>query len=292
MFNSVAARNNWSLDMGKVWFITGAGRGIGAQIAKAALEGGDRVVVTGRSTAQLTETYAAYGSKVLALKLDASVQDDAAAAVAAAHASFGSIDVLVNNAGYGQLGLFEEVAPQDIERQFHTNVFGLMHVTRAVLPVMRKQRSGHIMNLASVGGFMGFDGASVYCAAKFAVEGFSESLALEVAPFGIHVTIVEPGFFRTDFLDKSSVRYGATKIADYEQVAGGSLTNYESYNHKQPGDPVKLGRVLVEVARLPEPPLHFVAGSDAVGFAKSAFERRSADVDAFSQLSVKTDGDF
>lgn len=278
--------------MSKVWFITGAGRGIGAQVAQAALEAGDRVVVTGRNVAQLQAAYAAYGEKVLALKLDASLEGDAIAAVEAAHARFGSIDVLVNNAGYGQLGLFEEVTPDDIERQFHTNVFGTMHVTRAVLPLMRRQRRGHIMNFASVGGFMGFDGASVYCAAKFAVEGFSESLALEVAPFGINVTIVEPGFFRTDFLDKSSVRYGAHKISDYEKVAGESLTNYESYNHKQPGDPVKLGQVLVEVANLQEPPLHFVAGSDAIQFARSTYDRRKSEVDAFAHLSVKTDGNF
>jgi NAD(P)-dependent dehydrogenase (short-subunit alcohol dehydrogenase family) len=278
--------------MSKVWFITGAGRGIGAHIAKAALEAGDRVVVTGRHVRQLQETYASYGARVLALKLDASVQADAVAAVAAAHEVFGSIDVLVNNAGYGQLGLFEEIAPEDVERQFQTNVFGLMHVTRAVLPVMRKQRSGHIMNLASVGGFMGFDGASVYCAAKFAVEGFSQSLALEVAPFGINVTIVEPGFFRTDFLDKSSVRYGVTKIADYEEAADGALTDYESYNHRQPGDPARLGKVLVEVAALRFPPMRFVAGSDAVRFARIAFDRRQSVVDAFAALSLKTDGDF
>jgi NAD(P)-dependent dehydrogenase (short-subunit alcohol dehydrogenase family) len=292
MFNGVAARNNLESDMRKVWFITGAGRGIGAQVATAALEAGDRVVVTGRNAAQLAQTYARYGDRVLALTLDASVQDDAVAAVAAAQEAFGAIDVLVNNAGYGQLGLFEEVAPEDVERQFHTNVFGTMHVTRAVLPVMRRQRRGHIMNLASVGGFMGFDGASVYCAAKFAVEGFSESLALEVAPFGIKVTIVEPGFFRTDFLDKSSVRYGMTRIADYQEVANETLTDYGSYNHKQPGDPVKLGRVLVELAALPVPPLRFVAGSDAVQFARVAFDRRQSVVDAFAALSVTTDGDF
>jgi NAD(P)-dependent dehydrogenase (short-subunit alcohol dehydrogenase family) len=277
--------------MSKVWFITGAGRGIGAQIAKAALAAGDKVVATGRDTAQLEKLYGEFGSSALCLPLDATREQDAIAAAREAGSRFGSIDVLVNNAGYGQLGLFEEVSGEDVERQFHTNVFGMMHVTRAVLPVMRKQRGGHILNLASVGGFMGFDGASIYCAAKFAVEGFSESLALEVAPFGIKVTIVEPGFFRTDFLDKS-VQYGSRKIADYAEFSSSSRSAYESYNHKQPGDPAKLGRAIVELAGMPQPPLHFAAGTDAVDFAAKTFERRRAEIDTYAALSVTTDGDF
>lgn len=278
--------------MSKIWFITGSGRGIGARIAQAALDAGDKVVATGRNLEQLTATYAQYGENVLCLALDTTVENDSIAAVAAAEARFGRIDVLVNNAGFGQLGLFEELAGSDIERQFNTNVFGLMHVTRAVLPGMRQRRGGHIINLASVGGFMGFDGASVYCAAKFAVEGFSESLALEVAQFGINVTILEPGFFRTDFLDQSSVKYGSRKVDGYDDGAASSRSTYESYNHKQPGDPVKLGQVVVKLARLPEPPLHFVAGTDAIGFIKGALERRRGEVDAFLSLSGTTDGDF
>jgi NAD(P)-dependent dehydrogenase (short-subunit alcohol dehydrogenase family) len=278
--------------MSKVWFITGAGRGIGAHIAKAALAAGDRVVATGRDPAQLEKLYGEFGERAMCLPLDAAREHDAIAAAQEAASRFGSIDVLVNNAGYGQLGLFEEISGEDVERQFQTNVFGMMHVTRAVLPAMRKQRRGHILNLASVGGFMGFDGASIYCAAKFAVEGFSESLALEVAPFGIKVTIVEPGFFRTDFLDKKSVRYGSGKIADYAEFSSSSRSAYESYNHQQPGDPAKLGHAVVELAAMPQPPLHFVAGTDAVGFAKTTFERRRAEVDAYARLSVTTDGDF
>ncbi|BEP64433.1 oxidoreductase (plasmid) [Variovorax sp. V213] len=278
--------------MSKVWFITGAGRGIGAQIAKAALAAGDKVVATGRDPAQLEKLYGEFGSSALCLPLDATREQDAIAAAQQAGSRFGSIDVLVNNAGYGQLGLFEEVSGEDVERQFQTNVFGMMHVTRAVLPVMRKQRRGHILNLASVGGFMGFDGASIYCAAKFAVEGFSESLALEVAPFGIKVTIVEPGFFRTDFLDKKSVQYGSRKIADYAEFSSNSRSAYESYNHKQPGDPARLGRAIVELSEMPQPPLHFVAGTDAVDFATKTFERRRAEIDSYAALSVTTDGDF
>jgi len=278
--------------MSKVWFITGAGRGIGAQIAKAALAAGDRVVATGRDPHQLERLYGEFGDRVICLALDATREQDAIAAVDAAASRFGGIDVLVNNAGYGQLGLFEEIAGEDVERQFQTNVFGMMHVTRAVLPVMRSQRRGHILNLASVGGFMGFDGASIYCAAKFAVEGFSESLALEVAPFGIKVTIIEPGFFRTDFLDKKSVQYGSRKVAEYAEFSNNSRSAYEGYNHKQPGDPAKLGRVIVELAAMPQPPLRFVAGTDAVGFATQTFERRRAELQAYAELSVTTDGDF
>ena len=278
--------------MSKIWFITGAGRGIGAEIAKAALAAGDKVVATGRRIEQLNAAYANHGEQVLSVALDISREHDAVAAVEVALARFGRIDVLVNNAGYGQLGLFEEVASADVERQFQTNVFGLMHATRAVLPTMRKRRSGHILNLASVGGFMGFENASIYCAAKFAVEGFSESLALEVAPFGISVTVVEPGFFRTDFLDKSSVRYDNKKIADYEEASAASRSTYDSYNHQQPGDPVKLGRLLVELAAMTEPPLHFVAGSDAVSFAMGAFERRRSEVETHAALSSTTDANF
>jgi NAD(P)-dependent dehydrogenase (short-subunit alcohol dehydrogenase family) len=293
MFNGRTSRHNLEAEMSKVWFITGAGRGIGAQIAKAALAAGDRVVATGRNVAQLQQVYAAHADRVACLPLDATREQDAAAAAEAAQQRFGRIDVLVNNAGYGQLGLFEEIDSAAVERQFHTNVFGLMHVTRAVLPLMRRQRSGHILNLSSIGGFMGFDGSAVYCAAKFAVEGFSESLALEVAPFGIRVTIVEPGFFRTDFLDKSSVQYGTRRIADYGGSPGDPpRATYESYNHKQPGDPAKLGRVVVELASMAEPPLHFVAGTDALGFARDAFERRRAELEAFASLSVTTDGAF
>lgn len=282
--------HNLESEMSKVWLITGAGRGIGAHISKAALNSGDRVVVTGRRQDQLHKTYSSYGNRVLVLELDEPVPANTLAAVAAAQESFGCIDVLVNNAGYSQLGLFEEVEPAYIEQQFQTGVFGLMHMTRAVLPVMRKQRSGHIINLASVGGFMGFAGASIYCAAKFAVEGFSESLSLEVAPFGINVTIVEPGFFSTDALDVSFDRHDAKRIVDYEDAAHNLLTNCDIYDHKLPAYSMHLGNVLVEVAALRFPPLRFVAGSDAVRFARIAYDRRQSILDAFASLSLKADG--
>lgn len=275
--------------MSKVWFITGAGRGIGAAIARSALEARHRVVVTGRKARDLEATFAGHGESVLCLPLDVAREPQSVDAVAQAVDRFGRIDVVVNNAGYGQLGLFEEVASTAIDEQFQTNVFGLMHVTRAVLPHMRSQRSGHIFNLASIGGFMGFESSSIYCATKFAVEGFSESLALEVARFGIHVTVVEPGFFRTDFLDATSVRYGDKRIVDYDDPQGPARVDYEAYNHRQPGDPTKLGRALVQMAAMAKPPLRFTAGSDALAYARQAFDRRQVEIAEHAALSVSTD---
>lgn len=275
--------------MSKIWFITGSARGIGAEVAKAALAAGDRVVATGRKLDQLQAVYADYGDRVLTVALDVADEAQAVAAVQAAVDRFGRIDVLVNNAGFGQLGLFEEIEAADVERQFATNVFGLFHVTRAVLPVMRRQRSGRILNLSSIGGVLGFAGASVYCAAKFAVEGFSDSLAPEVTPFGIHVTVVEPGFFRTDFLDGSSVRYGSKRIEDYAAHSADMRSSYDGYSHKQPGDPAKLAAAMIELAGTSEPPRHFLAGSDAVEMANGVIDRRRAEIAAWRDRSVGTD---
>jgi NAD(P)-dependent dehydrogenase (short-subunit alcohol dehydrogenase family) len=276
----------------KIWFITGAARGIGFAIAKAALAAGDSVVATGRSRERLEAVYAPYGQRVLAVELDVAEEAQAETAVAAALARFGRIDVLVNNAGYGQFGLFEENGAGEIERQFATNVFGSFHVTRAVLPAMRRQRSGHIFNLSSMGGALGFMGASVYCATKFAIEGFSESLAPEVEPFGIRVTIVEPGFFRTDFLDGSSIRYGGRTIADYATLSAEAKSTYEDHNHRQAGDPAKLGAALVELAAAEAPPLRYAAGSDAVDAILASLAERQAEIEHWRRLSVATDGAF
>jgi NAD(P)-dependent dehydrogenase (short-subunit alcohol dehydrogenase family) len=276
----------------KVWFVTGAARGIGFEIARAALAAGDSVVATGRSHERLEAAFAPYGERVLAVALDVAEEAQAEAAVAAALDRFGRIDVLVNNAGYGQLGLFEENAAREIERQFATNVFGTFHVTRAVLPVMRRQRAGRVFNLSSMGGALGFMGASIYCATKFAVEGFSESLAAEVEPFGIHVTIVEPGFFRTDFLDGSSVRYGGRTIDDYREISTQARATYNGHNHRQAGDPVKLGTALVDLASAPQPPLRYAAGSDAVDAILGSLAERQGEIERWRALSVGTDGTF
>lgn len=272
----------------KVWFITGANRGIGAEIAKAALAAGDSVVVTGRNLQQLRAKFADSG-KALALALDVTDIAQAQEAVEATLNHFGRIDVLVNNAGYGQLGVFEEIPQQAVQRQFATNVFGLMNVTRAVLPVMRSQRSGRIFNLSSIGGALGFDAASVYCATKFAVEGFTESLALEIKSFGIEVTIVEPGFFRTDFLDSSSVQYGTEKIADYQQYSTTLEQAYSNVSHQQAGDPAKLGQVLVKLAKADVLPLRYAAGSDAIDYLTTAYQRRLQELNNYKALSLSTD---
>lgn len=274
---------------GDIWFITGASRGLGAAIARAALAAGHGVVAAGRDVAAIETALAGAGAdRLLAVALDVTAPEHLHTAIDAALARFGRIDVLVNNAGYGQLGPFEDVSAQAIQAQFATNVFGLMEVTRAVLPTMRKQRSGRVFNLSSIGGLVGFAGSSIYCASKFAVAGFSASLAPELAPFGITVTNVSPGFFRTDFLDARSVRYGDGALADYTPASSALREQFDGYNHQQPGDPAKLAQALLELARHPAPPLHFVVGADAIGMATAASAQLLADVDTWRELSEAT----
>ena len=216
-------------------------------------------------------------------------QARARAAVAEVVERFGRIDVLVNNAGYGQLGVFEEIGHEAIDEQFGTNVYGTMHVTRAVLPTMRRQKGGRIFNISSIGGALGFHIASIYCATKFAVEGFSECLALELKPFGIGVTIVQPGFFRTDFLDPSSIRFSEAPIADYDDYRGATEEAYRGQNRAQAGDPAKLGAALVELSRAQDPPLRLAAGSDAVEYLGGAVEARGKELEQWRTLSTSTD---
>ncbi|WP_158818334.1 oxidoreductase [Methylocapsa sp. S129] len=278
--------------MSKTWFVTGASRGIGAAIVKAALAAGDRVVATGRDPAKVAQAFEASPDKLLIAALDVAVETQAEAAVEAALERFGGVDVLVNNAGYGLLGPFEQSEPEQIGRQFATNVFGVFNVTRAVLPVMRRQRAGRIFNITSIGGLRGGPGGSLYSATKFAVEGFSESLALEVAEFGIKMTLVEPGFFRTDFLDESSIRYNDRPIADYAALSTRLKEFYGPRNHQQAGDPAKLAKVLVDLARHEKPPLRFVAGSDAAAMFETKIASVKAELEAWRALSVTTDGEF
>lgn len=278
--------------MSKVWFITGASRGIGAEIARAALAAGDRVVATGRSAEKVAQALEGGSDRLLALSLDVRDGAQIASAVHRAVEHFDTIDVLVNNAGYGQLGVFEEVAPESVQAQFAVNVYGLLDVTRAVLPIMRHQRSGHIFNISSIGGIQGVGFASLYCATKFAVEGFSESLAQEVDQFGIKVTIVGPGYFRTDFLDASSVRYGEQPIGDYKAYSGQMQGGFQAHSHQQLGDPAKLGLCLVELAASDNPPLRFAAGSDAVQMVSDKLGQLGAELDAWRSLSESTDGSF
>ncbi|HZZ34911.1 MAG TPA: SDR family NAD(P)-dependent oxidoreductase [Caulobacteraceae bacterium] len=277
--------------MSKVWFVTGAGSGIGAGVAMAALRAGDRVVATGRNLEKLRGAYGDAGEKIAFVQLDVADAAQAEAAVSKAVERFGRIDVLVNNAGYSILGAFEEMTVADLERQFATNFYGVAHLMRAVLPVMRKQRSGRILNISSVAGVVGLKHCSAYGASKFAVEGLSLSVAEEVAGFGIGITVVEPGFFRTGLLAPSNVRWASHPVDDYA-ADGSPEAMWSPYNGAQPGDPAKLGEALVKLANMESPPKVFVAGSDALDVVTPAVEARLKEIAAYEALSRSTDGAF
>ncbi len=273
----------------RVWFITGASRGIGAEIAKAALAAGDAVVATARDAKKMAERFGGASESLLPLSLDVTKEASVAAAVEAAIARFGRIDVLVNNAGYGVIGAIEETPGDEVRRIYETNVFGLLTVTRAVLPHLRKQRSGLILNLSSVGGYRSGPGFGIYCSTKFAVEGISEALHGELAPLGIGVTIIEPGYFRTEFLESSSVVETEATIPDYAETSGVVRSRAKSVSLQQPGDPVRLARVVVELAGSKNPPLRLPLGSDTVAVIeeKSAFVAR--ELAAWRSVAVSTD---
>ena len=277
--------------MAKIWFVTGATRGIGRQIALSALEAGHSVVATGRDPAKVKKAVSATdaGERLLVLPLDVTQERQITCAVDQAIDRFGRIDVLVNNAGYGLLGPFETVSPAAIVDQYATNVFGAFNVTRAVLPSMRRQRAGHILNLSSIGGVVGFGGCAAYTSSKFAIEGFSEDLAIDVKPFGIRVTLIEPGFFRTDFLDKSSIHYGDVDLEDYAAEAARQHDEYSAHHGQQAGDPHKLGEALLAIVAADDPPLRYAAGSDAVRMTRETLEKRLAELARWETLSRSTD---
>ncbi|WP_081818831.1 SDR family oxidoreductase [Arthrobacter sp. UNC362MFTsu5.1] len=254
----------------KVWFITGAGRGMGTDIAKAALAAGHAVVATGRNPEKVAQALGD-NENLLAVRLDVTDPADAAAAIQTAVDRFGRIDVLVNNAGNFYAGFFEEISPEDFRAQIETTMFGPINVTRAALPVMRAQRSGLVVTISSTAGIAGGEFLSAYAASKFGVEGWAESLALEVAPFGIRSMIVEPGFFRTELLTPESTRYAETTIDDYAERTEQTVAAWRSMDGQQGGDPAKLAAALINLAELDEPPLRFAAGADAVG----VFEERA-----------------
>ena len=268
----------------KVWFVTGAGRGMGVDIAKAALAAGYAVVATGRNPAKVTSAVGAHDD-LLAVRLDVTAPGDANAAVAAAMDRFGRIDVLVNNAGNFNAGFFEELTAEEFRAQIETTLFGPVNVTRAALPIMRAQRSGLIVTISSTAGIEGGEFLTAYAASKFGVEGWMESLALEVAPFGIRTMLVEPGFFRTELLTPESTRYANASIADYAERTAQTITAWKSMNGQQGGDPAKLANALLQLADQSEPPQRFPAGADAV----TTFENRAKllleQADAHRELS-------
>ncbi|MFF1837418.1 oxidoreductase [Streptomyces sp. NPDC058231] len=273
------------------WFITGASRGFGLEIARQVLERGDSVVATARNTQGVEKDLSRYGDRVLAVALDVTDESQARAAVEAALGAFGSIDVLVNNAGRGLLGAVEETSDAALRAVYETNVFGLANVTRAVLPVMRRQRSGRILNLSSIGGFRGAPGFGVYCSTKFAVEGLSEAMHGELAPLGIRVTIVEPGYFRTDFLDATSLHTEGQVISDYAATAGAVRDAVPGLNHDQPGDPVKGAAAMLVLADADNPPLRAQLGSDCVAAMDGKIAQLREESDAWRELSLSTDHD-
>jgi len=275
--------------MPRTWFITGASRGLGVEMARAAMRAGDRVVATGRKRAAVSASLGVDSSQLLCLEQDVTNVEQTRAAVDAAMKRFGTIDVLVNNAGYGHLGYFEETTEQDVQAQFATNVFGLFNVTRAVLPSMRAAGSGRIFNLSSLAGVRGNEFTSLYCSTKFAVEGFSESLAREVAPFGIFVTIIAPGPFRTDFLSQESLRFGGKPIADYDDRRTKVRSAFEGRSGKQPGDPVKLADALVRLAGEAKPPMRFIAGAFAFETAEKKYREVLEEMQSWRDVSLGTD---
>ena len=269
----------------KVWFITGAGRGMGVDIAQAALAAGHAVVATGRNTEAVADAVGE-ADDLLVVKLDITSLASAEAAVQAAVDRFGRIDVLVNNAGNFYAGYFEELTPEQIERSLTTNLVGPMNVTRAVLPVMRKQRSGHVVTITSTAGIVGQEFCSAYAASKFGLEGWMESLRFEVEPFGIRTTRVEPGFFRTALLEKESTDWAELSIDDYAERTAQTRPAWEAMSGKQGGDPAKLAKALVTIAAEDPPPLRFVAGADAVETVQRKARELLAQVDAYRDLST------
>jgi NAD(P)-dependent dehydrogenase (short-subunit alcohol dehydrogenase family) len=269
----------------KVWLITGAGRGMGVDIAKAALAAGNAVVATGRRPETVEQALGGAQDDLLVVKLDITSPADAQAAVQAAVERFGRIDVLVNNAGNFYAGFFEEISPEDFRAQIETTLFGPMNVTRAVLPVMRAQRSGLVVAISSTAGIVGYEFNTAYAASKFGVEGWIESLTPEVAPFGIRTMLVEPGFFRTELLTPESTNYAEPSIDDYAERNEQTVAVWKSMNGQQGGDPAKLANALVQLAGQDKPPLRFAAGADAIATVEQKAKDLLAQADAYRELS-------
>jgi len=274
----------------KVWLITGAGRGMGVDITKAALAAGHKVVATGRNTDNVNKAIGK-AENLLVVKLDVTKAADAEAAVNAAIEKFSRIDVLVNNAANFYAGFFEELTPEQMNKQLQTSLYGPMNVTRAVLPVMRKQRAGNILAISSTAGLRGFEFGTAYAASKFGLEGWMESLQMEVQPFGINTTIVNPGFFRTELLTKESTNFAEHLIADYSGRREEIIAFYTGHNGKQSGDPVKLAQALITITNEEKPPLRFIAGADAIATAEKVVTTLQHQLNAYRELSSSLDYD-
>ena len=273
--------------MSQVWLITGSSRGLGRALAEAVLAAGHKVVATARNLAQLADLVARHGDHVRAVALDVTDAEAAARAIEAAFDAFGRLDVLVNNAGYGDFGSIEDTSLAEFRAQIETNLFGVIHVTKAAIPFMRAQGSGHIIQVSSVAGRIGPPGRGAYSAAKWGVEGFSEVLAKEVGPLGIKVTIVEPGGFRTDFAGSSTTIRDSRP--EYDSTVGGMARFQRDYDGTQPGDPVKAAAVIIHIVSLDEPPLRLPLGSDAFRLIEQNDRLRMEVERKWKELSISTD---
>jgi NAD(P)-dependent dehydrogenase (short-subunit alcohol dehydrogenase family) len=270
----------------KIWFITGAGRGMGADFARAVLAAGHALVAAGRDHGRLAKLLGP-SDNLLAVKLDITRREDAEAAVRSAVERFGRLDVLVNNAAIFEAGFFEEMTPDQIDRTLAANLVGQMHVTRAVLPVMRERRSGHVITISSTAGLASaVEFTCAYAASKFGLEGWMEALRVEIAPFGIHTTVVNPGFFRTELLSEQSTRYAEPSIADYAERRTTLLAGWRATHGKQSGDPAKLAQALLTIASQEPPPRRFLAGADAIATAEKKIADLQADIESNRQLST------
>ena len=271
-----------------VWFISGCSTGFGRELARLVLARGHRVAATARDTARLDGLGADAADRTLPLALDVTDPTQIAAAVAATTARFGRIDVLVNNAGYGYQSSLEEGDDAEIRAQFDANVFGLFALTRAALPGMRERRQGHILNVTSIAGFSGLPGSGYYAASKFAVEGFTDALATEVAPLGIAVTGIAPGPFRTDWAGRS-LRQTPVAIPDYEPTAGARLKLTAGYSGRQPGDPVRAAEAMIHVTEVPNPPRHLVLGAFGLDAVATRLKARLAEIESWHDVGAATD---
>jgi NAD(P)-dependent dehydrogenase (short-subunit alcohol dehydrogenase family) len=271
----------------RVWLITGCSTGFGRALAEAVLEKGDRLIATARNAEKLQDLVQSYPQQVQTLSLDVTDPDNIRSVISQAKDAFGRIDVLVNNAGYGTMGAIEEVSDEEIRRQYDTNVFGTLNTIRAVLPIMRQQRNGHILNLSSVGGIMSFAATGIYCSTKFAVEGLSEALSKEVASLGIKVTIVEPGAFRTDFNGRS-LSVPEKRIDDYNETTGNFLEWLQQMDGKQPGDPEKAAKAMIQAVESDKPPLRLALGEDAVEEIEQKLQSVKDDLDQWRDVSINT----
>lgn len=276
------------MDTQKVWFITGASKGLGLSLVKKLLNSGYKVAATSRNAEELSRVVGA-ANGFLPLAVDLKTEASVAEAITKTVAHFGRIDVVVNNAGYGLIGTLEELTDEEARENFDVNVFGSLNVIRQALPHLRQQQSGHIFNFSSIGGFIGsFPGFGVYCATKFAVEGFSESLAIDVKAFGINVTIVEPGYFRTEFLTSDSLAVPKNQLDAYQSVRDAQRAHQNQINGNQPGDPEKAAAVLIQVAAEANPPLHLFLGQDAYDLAYQKIEAVRNDLETWKALTVST----